>query len=188
MVVENEESQNYFKELYAKYHQTVYKYVLVSLDFNETLTADCVQEVFLTVYEKIEVILEHPNPGGFLIVTARNYIKKYKSKQQQQTAKLVPLEDEKECLAYEQDFEQVLEEEVDIDGLKQTLLGRLSEQDYGLYTMFYEKKYSVAKIANLLHITQGNVRVRLFRLRFDAKKIIPELIQSGKRKDEKNEN
>lgn len=169
----DDDSNFYFEELYKKHYETVYKYILVALNFDHALADDCLQDVFATVYAKMEVVMEHKNPGGFIVITARNFIYKYRHRLSL-TQKYTTGFDEAQqsILAYEEDFAGVLEKDIDIEKLKQNFIGMLKENDLLLYMMFYEKKYKVAKISKLLNITENSVKVRLYRLRLSVKKLV----------------
>ncbi len=174
------EQEDCLQAIYNKYSQTVYKYILVSLDFNESYADDCMQDVYLAVCIKKDTVIEHPNPGGFIIVTARNFVKKYRAKMQKSAMHTVALDETvANTLTYEVNFNEFMDNSVDIDNLKKQFLGMLSEKDLYLYSMFYEKKYSVAKISTILKITESNVKVRLFRLRLTVKEHVKKAFTSN---------
>lgn len=160
--------------IYAEHYQTVYKYVLVSLDFNYPMTDDCMQDIFMLLLEKADKVVEHPNPGGFFIVTAKNYIKKYKTTMSKQAKKVTTLA-EMPVLKYEEDFDQIFEHNADVEMLKKELLKRLNHNEMFIYGLFYEKGISISEISKTLHVSEGNVKVRLYRLRIKVKKMVREL-------------
>lgn len=173
MNTEQAKVKEYFNSLYNEYYALIYKYTLVSLNFNEYLAKDCVQEVFLTVYEKIDIVLKHPNPGGFIIITAKYIVKKHQAKISSQNEKTIPLENTQvKDLSYNVDFDEPDSDDLDLDELKVTLLQSLSSQESLLYNLFYEEKFSIAQIAERLEITPGNVKVKLFRLRAKVKNMV----------------
>ncbi|MCL1842558.1 MAG: sigma-70 family RNA polymerase sigma factor [Defluviitaleaceae bacterium] len=165
----------FFDNLYNQYKETIYKYILVSLGFNYDLANDCIQDVFVLLLEKKEIIASHPNPGGFFIVTARNYIKRYKTDQYNYAKKIMPLEDN--GLQYHDDLQNIYENYPDTETLKSTILQRLSQKELQLYELFYEQQFSVAEIAKRLSITEGNAKVRLFRLRLKVREHVCEIFK-----------
>ncbi|MDR0272363.1 MAG: sigma-70 family RNA polymerase sigma factor [Clostridiales bacterium] len=164
-----------FDDMYARYNKTVYKYVLVSLECNHDRADDCMQDIYAVLLQKTEEIMVHPNPGGFFIVTARNFIKKYKTAQAVNAVRCIPLEKTAPFLRYEEDFS--IPEDVDEQLLKTEILRHLDDKEISLYTMFYEQKFSVAEISVRLRITEGNVKVRLYRLRLKVKNKVKEIFK-----------
>ncbi len=167
-----QENDDFFYQVYDKFKATVYKYIYISLDFNANLADDCIQDVFEAAYGKVEALIHHPNPDGFLIVTARNYIKKYKDYLIKQSKRTVALDTYETSLCYQQDFEEGINDSLDLEYLKQLFLSMISEQELGLYKMFYDEQLPVSKISKDLCITENNVKVRLYRLRLKIKEMI----------------
>ncbi|MCL1842635.1 MAG: sigma-70 family RNA polymerase sigma factor [Defluviitaleaceae bacterium] len=165
----------FFDKLYNQYKETIYKYILVSLGFNYDLANDCMQDVFVLLLEKKEIVLSHPNPGGFFIITARNYIKRYKTDQYNHAKKIMPLEDK--GLIYNNDFQNIYENLPDTETLKSTILKRLNQKEIQLYELFYEHQFSVADTAKRLNIKEGNAKVRLFRLRLKVRELVTEIFK-----------
>ena len=166
-----------FENLYNKHKETVYKYILVSLNFNHDLANDCMQDVFLLLLHKQEVVLAHPNPGGFIIVTARNFIKRHKTAQYNHAKKLAPLDDKTAGLVYHDDLRHIYNTLPDTETLKSSILQRLNNKEISLYSFFYERGFTVADIAMRLNITENNVKVRLFRLRIKVKQMVQEMFK-----------
>jgi len=166
---------SFFENLYSQHKETIYKYILVSLGFNYDMANDCMQDVFVLLLEKKEIISAHPNPGGFFIVTARNYIKRYKTAQYDYAKKIMPLEDN--CLTYDDDFQNIYENLPDTEILKSTIIQRLNHKEIQLYEFFYEHQLSVTDTAKRLDITESNTKVRLFRLRLKVKEMVREIFK-----------
>lgn len=163
---------DFIDSLYKQHKETVYKYILVSLGYNHDMANDCMQDVLVLLLQKKDAISAHPNPAGFFIVTARNYIKRYKTAQYNHSKTLVPL-DETANLSYDDDL--LYEALPDTDKLKSAILQRLNRNEIYLYELFYERGYSVTDTAKRLNITEGNAKVRLFRLRIKVKQMVQEL-------------
>jgi RNA polymerase sigma factor (sigma-70 family) len=159
-----------FEEIYARYHNTVYKYVLVSLGFDAGLADDCMQDIYVLLLEKKDRVEKHPNPGGFFIVTARNYIMKYRTALQERTGRQVAYDDR--VIPAREDLP---DDDTDYDLIKDGLLAKLTYNERKLYGLFYERGLSAAEAAKYLGITEGNVKVRLFRLRVNVKKLVREI-------------
>jgi RNA polymerase sigma factor (sigma-70 family) len=164
-----------FEDLYNRHRDTVYKYILVSLGFNNDLADDCLQDVFELLLQKKDVVSQHPNPGGFFIITARNFIKRYKTAQYNRTKKLLPLDEKTATQVHYDDMDNVFNSLPDTNTLKATLLQRLNENEQSLYEAFYEQGCSVAETAKRLSISESNTKVRLFRLRIKVKQMVQEM-------------
>jgi RNA polymerase sigma factor (sigma-70 family) len=167
-----------FDSLYNRHKDTVYKYVLVSLGFNHDMADDCMQDILMVLLQKHETILAHPNPGGFFIVTARNFIKRYKTAQYNHARRTAPLDEKVNHLSYQVDFQEIFNTMPDTEILKKRIIERLNDKEAGLYELFYERGFSVADTAQRLHLSESNVKVRLFRLRNKVRQMVKEIIHS----------
>ena len=164
-----------FEHLYTQYYDTVYKYVLASLGFDYTAAGDCMQDICALLLQKSDALASHPNPGGFFIVTAKNYIKKYKADMASRAKKTAPLDDSFHELRYEENLDAIFTQVDDVERLKAEILQRLNQNEMDLYEMFYEKKLRIASISASLNLSEANVKVRLFRLRLKVKDMVREL-------------
>jgi RNA polymerase sigma factor (sigma-70 family) len=164
----------FIDNIYNQYKETVYKYILVSLGFNHDMANDCMQDILVLLLEKKEIVSSHSNPGGFFIVTARNYIKRYKTAQYNYAKTLAPLDDN---ISYHDDLHHLYEIFPDTDILKSTILQRLNHKEIQLYELFYEQRHSVTNTAKRLEISESAAKVRLFRLRIKVKEMIQELFK-----------
>ncbi len=169
------EHKSLFEQIYTQYYDTVYKYVLTSLGFDYAAAGDCMQDIFTLLIQKADVVTAHPNPGGFFIVTAKNYIKKYQVKMADGFKKTAPLDETLRELSYEEDLDRIFERADDVEILKAEILKRLSFGELNLYELFYERNLRIAEIAKRLKISEANVKVRLFRLRIKVKDMVREL-------------
>jgi RNA polymerase sigma-70 factor (ECF subfamily) len=174
-IIKTEPEMELFNEIYLKHSKTVYMYVLVSLNYDNDLADDVIQDVFSLALQKLEVVLSHPNPGGFLIVTAKNYIQKYRASLKKSSKLTSPLDGSSSELSYCEDFDSIFEKKADIDELKREVLAKLSAKEITVYDMFYERKYSVYETAKRLGITENNVKVRLFRLRAKVRNMVKDI-------------
>jgi len=73
-------------------------------------------------------------------VTARNYIKRYKTAQYNYAKTLAPLDDK---ISYHDDLRHLYENFPDTDILKSTILQRLNQKEIQLYELFYEQNSSI---------------------------------------------
>ena len=72
---------NGYEEMYKTYYPVIYRYVARMIRNNDAAAEDVTQEVFFVAYQKWEVLKLHPNIPGFLMLAARNKIKKWFEKQ-----------------------------------------------------------------------------------------------------------
>jgi len=164
----------FIDSVYNQYKETVYKYILVSLGFNHEMANDCMQDILVFLLEKKEHISSHTNPGGFFIVTARNYIKRYKTAQYNYAKTLTQLDDK---ISYHDDLRHLYENFPDTEILKSTILQRLNQKEIQPYELFYEQGHSVTDTAKRLNISESAAKVRLFRLRIKVKEMVQEFFK-----------
>ena len=177
MAIIDNSKMELFQSIYTKHYETVYTFILISLNNDKDLAGDCMQDTAALVMQKLDIVAKHPNPGGFFIVTAKNFIQKYKAAQRRKQIKSVPFDEAMAAAAYNEDFDRIFDERINIEKFKQEVLKELSHKDFELYSMFYERKMSILQIASALQITEGNVKVRLFRLRAKVKTMVSEIFK-----------
>lgn len=71
----NKKKDIFFNNLCESYYEKILRYLYGVLG-NESAVRDCTQEVFLTACQKCDILIKHPNPGGFLFQTAKILAKK----------------------------------------------------------------------------------------------------------------
>ena len=69
-------SYDNFEELYTNCYWLVYRYVRHMIEKDLAAAEDVTQEVFLVAYQKWQEVRRHPNQKGFLLLTAKNKLKK----------------------------------------------------------------------------------------------------------------
>lgn len=70
-----------FEELYTNCYWLVYRYVRHMVEKDLAAAEDVTQEVFLVAYQKWQEVRRHPNQKGFLLLTAKNKLKKWYEQQ-----------------------------------------------------------------------------------------------------------
>ena len=70
-----------FEELYTNCYWLVYRYVRHMIEKDLAAAEDVTQEVFLVAYQKWQEVRRHPNQKGFLLLTAKNKLKKWYEQQ-----------------------------------------------------------------------------------------------------------
>ena len=74
-----------FEELYTNCYWLVYRYVRHMIEKDLAAAEDVTQEVFLVAYQKWQEVRRHPNQKGFLLLTAKNKLKKWYEQQGKNT-------------------------------------------------------------------------------------------------------
>lgn len=158
------ESNRYdsYEEMYESQYLNVLKYVRRMIRNNDTAVEDLTQEVFFVAYQKWDtVVKDHPNIPGFLMVVARNKIKKWFEKQSR-----IQL-DEVETLDL---FLQGEESGGGIDAFNMvdfysSVENTLSDRDLNILRYYYEYGYTSSEMAKRLGITESCFKVRVARMK-----------------------
>ncbi|MDO4541907.1 MAG: sigma-70 family RNA polymerase sigma factor [Bacillota bacterium] len=162
MVTERE--QAFFISLCQENYERIFKYLVVRIH-DHSVAEDIIQSVFLAAWEKISYLPEHPNPVGFLYITARNQAASYL---RQQKKRPLPLE-EREAPATVGDLDRELEvmrdRAIDEGSYVEKILSTLSPESAKLYCKFYREGREVKEIAAEEGVSPTAIRMRLLRLR-----------------------
>ena len=134
-----------FEELYTNCYWLVYRYVRHMVEKDLAAAEDVTQEVFLVAYQKWQEVRRHPNQKGFLLLTAKNKLKKWYEQQGKIQA---------EWNAF---LEQIF-----------------SMQELLIWKFYYENGFSCAEIGEKIGISESNTKVKLFRMRQKLKSCMEE--------------
>jgi len=155
--METKEKQRYYERIYRETRQAVEHYLVILLH-NSSAVEDVIQEVYLEAYRKLDVLVHHPEPRGFLFRVARNKALHWiRDKNRIDRAEFL-CEDsvlatkEDECDAYE---------EADI---RMTIQGALTEEEYRLFDAHYICGYTTKEIAATGHRSHAAVRMNCCRM------------------------
>ena len=170
-----------FEEVYKRHYRSVYRYVRRMIRNNDAAVEDVVQEVFFIAYEKWETLCEHPNVPGFLMVVARNRLRKWYDQQSKVNVS-------EECVL------EFLENEYvggNSDGtanpksttgnnegtdpfsmvdLYTTMEKVLSHKEVDILRLYYEYGYSTTDLARMLGVTESCFKVRVLRMKEKLKR------------------
>ncbi len=144
-----------FTEFYMEYFEEIYRYVCHKLP-NSQIAEDITQETFYTAYKKRDIFLSHPFPKRWLLCTARNKVHELCRKMKRWAE--APLGELGQEIAVE-------EIGYDFTELELTALRVLSEGDWELLRNYYLLGMTISDLAQQNEITEGNMRVRLTRLK-----------------------
>ena len=149
------EEEEFFEELYRNTQPALLEY-LKKLKGAESWAEDILQDTYLEAYRRRDMLMEHPNPAGWLYRTARNLYRNMVRKKENHNFSLETVS--QSVFLTEEPRYGSAEWRLAAEGL-------LPERDRRLLRLYYLDGYSIREIAGTLHATEGSVRVRLLRVR-----------------------
>lgn len=159
------ESEAAFTELYNRYAQRTYAYIL-RLTGNVTSSQDILQEVFFKFYKAASQDIGIANPGGFIMMIARNLCLNWKRDQRE----AIPIED-LELPTDERSFEK--------DELLQLINAALELLDIDYREAFvlkYYQGYSYEEMSALTGETVNALKNRVWRAKEQIKRSLKSYI------------
>lgn len=152
-----EEEQNaFFSRLY---HENYTK--LLNFAYNATMrrdimaAEDIVQNTFCEALKKVDELMEHPNPEGWLWETARNLLR---ARARKASLRELGLED---CKA-EPSFE---ESRYNMSELKIVVEEILDPEEKELFEKYFLEKHSTREMAKREQMTENAFKVKMHRIR-----------------------
>ena len=153
----SEESEQLEKIIMNRIHIIRYTIVKIFGVTYQYLVEDCVSEVLLLACEKGRILLNHSNPGGWLVNasknTAYNMLRKY-----QKGARNVPIDDLGSVSSPEDVFEEMVYQECMEKNVPDLLLSRLTKREREIYELLFVQKKKPQTVADELHISVNTVR------------------------------
>ena len=157
----------FFKRIYKQYYINVLnrtKDILYS-ETSDDITS-CVQDTFIKAWDNIELLKEHENVAGWLVVTAKNvamdFNKKYLLRQNYIINNKILDE-----ITDEEDFD----EKIASESAAEKILSCLSQDERKLYDLKHVAELSNEEIGKILGITPNAVASRNKRLTEKLRKI-----------------
>lgn len=165
----------FFDNLCEEYYEKILRY-LFYVHQDHDVARDCVQEVFLTAYAKRSLLVQHPNPGGFLFQTAKNLSKKLKRESFARAINELQDEETLTLLADETaGVEEYLDRQLDETAYIDSVLEQLTEEKRSLYSLYYQQGKTMADIAALYSLEESALRMRYVRLRREIRGIVQDI-------------
>ena len=132
---------------------------------------DAVQEIGLAYFAAAEKGVEIREPRRWLTVVANNILKDIYSHMSKDAARLASIDaEEYRSIPAPEEPEAVPEEA--LLRCREGFLSGLNEEERLLYRLRFEKRMKIKKIAEKTGLSEGNVRVRIFRLKQKAKRYV----------------
>ena len=153
--------------LYQEHYKRLLAYVTSSVQ-NRDRAQDIVQDVFHEALRRIDIVTLHENPGGWLMVTAKNKIQEYKRTRNRDLRCLTSL-----------DYDISVDSLQDIDNVQEEPLIKriksvLSASEFRLLCRFVFEDASHLELAREFGISVYASQKRLERIRKKLYKIFPD--------------
>lgn len=173
-------NDSFFDDLCQEYYKKIYKYLYFNLK-DESIVMDTVQDVFLTVYEKIDIVKKHPNPGGFLFQTAKNLMKKRRREIYNKFAREISNDENmiEEIKDNSSDIFYIMDSRINEENFLTDVFSRLSNDKKELYSLYYLQNNSMENISKKLGIEYSALRMRYVRLRREIKEIVNKISEEN---------
>lgn len=147
----------FLKELMGEAYERIYIFI-DRRQVDKGFVEDIVQETFLEAYRKAEILMEHPNPLGWLYLTARNKMLSMNSSEKSQY--LFP---DGDVVGLERGrMEDRHYGEVE---LEESIKATVSEKEYQMLRDYYLNGYNSNEVAEKYGMEGSNLRMRVSRLK-----------------------
>ncbi len=164
-----------FNELYSKYEPYIRSLCEYKLENSPGYIDDCIQDVFLDLYDALKKEKEITYYKAWLSKVANNKIKDIYTQINRDSDKIIPIEIEKIENLYTNSIEEEVfwkEKEKHLAECKKKILEDFNFDEQKLLKNRYKFKKSISQIAKEEKTTENNIYQRLFRLRVKAKMLI----------------
>ena len=179
------EDNSFIDELFSKHYEHIYDYCLAKLSGDEQAAADAAGDVFLSARKKADKLRDHPDPRGWLFLTARNRIRDVRKKRKRYRKRYILFDPlfvntsraesgtslswwEKRVVAALCAPDDYREEsgfsESELIALKSAFLDGLSEEERKLFKERYENGLSLTELGKMYGVSEGAIRMRLSRI------------------------
>lgn len=121
------------------------------------LVEDCISEVLLLACEKSDIVLNHSNPGGWLVNASKNTAYNMLRKHRKENRNL-PIDDLGSVSSTEDVFEEMVYREWMEKQVPALLLSHLTKREREIYELLFVQKKTPQTVADELHISVNTVR------------------------------
>ena len=139
---------DFLEQCYKTEYKRLYSYASAVLG-SSSLAEVAVQETFVAAMQRIETLMQHENPVGWLFVALKHVIQSIRRDQAELEFHTIP-EEEAPPLTTQ------MEEPAELD---------MTDPDLALLRRFYVDNYSLAELAKEQGTTVGALKMRISRLK-----------------------
>ena len=167
------EQQPFIEELYRRLFPNMFRYAKLHLE-NPLLAEELVQDSFHEAVRKVDVLIHHPNPQGWLMLTLQNKIQNCKRDLARQKEQILALDkDTLESILISDSAEKTMLEKDDYSQTVMRIDGALNDEEKYLLRRFTFEEASHCEIAEELGISIWASQKRIVRIRSKLEKIFP---------------
>lgn len=145
-----------WRELYERHHLRLYRFLLRYSNGDEKLAEDITQDVFLKVYDKAHQFNAQYAFSTWLFNIGTNQVKNNWKKNSKNTTSNIPE------LENHHTPEDILDGDMKRKQIDELLL-QLSSDHRETYILRYQQGFSTKEVAEVLEISEGTVKSRLFK-------------------------
>lgn len=177
-----EKDARFVLDLITKHKLDLIKIITSKLgQYHTNDVEDCFQDLFVLAFINRKKLYCHPNPVGWLFITASNLAHDTFRKNQKDEQHTISFEDaieisgtdETEYTLFEYEFTSEDEPEI----IKERILDQLNCREKKLYQLKYIEKKDTKYLAQYFSTTEGCIRAWLSQMRKHIKKIIEKQAQ-----------
>lgn len=165
--------QQFYKDLYDKHSSFIYRFCRGYLVDPED-TKDCMQNVFLCAWNKLEVLKTHANVGGWLTLTAKHMIYHILRKRKK-NENVIPLETylgPLPSLRGDDDVWAIAKEQDIVEQREEILRNILSPEEMQFFSDYYFDNVSIEELSKKYKVSTSAVYVRLHRIKIKVLRYI----------------
>lgn len=163
----------FLSDLFHQYFQRLYLYANAIVQ-NPAEAQDLVQDTFHVAVGRIDVLIAHENPGGWLFQTLKHKIQENERKKQQYLAHILPLLPSiVEALPDPNRLEDEVLRRCDVS-LTDRLKAALTPEEWNLLNQFFLEGKSHKQLADALGISIWASQKRIERIRKKLFAVFPE--------------
>lgn len=165
-------NEEFIGMLYERYFETIKKYCLPRLRYDEDAAADCAHAVFEEARLHAGELEKHPNVPGWLMLTAKNKLKKSWKRSVAEAARSVSLELVTALPDRSDPFDAIELPESEIERMTGEVLSCLDPKEREYYDLFYGQKLSFAETGARMGVSEKAARAKLARIKLKLKRRI----------------
>ena len=159
-----------FDALVQKHYNNIYKFCYYRLAQDRFAAEDCVQEVFIVLYQNMDRLDNLERIDGWLYKTADHLVKRANVNAAREKKKIESIDDAGNpsvlnTLIYEERFD--LTEVSGVDGEKclREIFESLTETEINLWDLYYRRRKSLREVSEALELSESAVKSRVSRLK-----------------------